>query len=83
MCDSGGACNQVLRTVVLQSRKTATSLKEKKHKWRTFTIKKQLEIPSARSWAAPVRATGMVQKRQAVWPVHHVQNHTCRVTMQG
>ncbi len=26
--------------------------------------------------AAPVRATGMVQKRQAVRPVHHGQNHT-------
>jgi hypothetical protein len=24
----------------------------------TFTINQQLEIPSARSWAAPVRATG-------------------------
>ncbi len=35
-------------------------------------------IPTARSWAAPVRATGMVRKRQAVWPVHHVENHTCR-----
>jgi hypothetical protein len=29
----------------------------------TFTIKQQLEIPSARSWAAPVRATGTVQKK--------------------
>ncbi len=29
----------------------------------TFTIKQQLEIPSARSWAAPVRANGTVRKR--------------------
>ncbi len=47
----------------------------------TFTIQQQLEIPSARSWAAPVRATDMVRKRQALRPVHHVQNHTCRVTI--
>jgi hypothetical protein len=26
------------------------------------------------------KATGTVRKRQAVWPVHHIQNHTCRVT---
>jgi hypothetical protein len=31
----------------------------------TFTIKQQLEIPSARSWAAPVRATCKVRIRQA------------------
>ncbi len=42
----------------------------------TFIILK-LEIPSARSWTALVRATGMVQKRQPV----HVQNHTCRVNL--
>jgi hypothetical protein len=30
--------------------------------------------------AAPVRATDTVRKRQAVQPVHHIQNHTCRVT---
>ncbi len=47
----------------------------------TFTIKQQLEIPSARSWAAPVRATGTVQKRHAVRPVHHIQNHTSQVTL--
>ncbi len=35
----------------------------------TFTIEQQLEIPSARNWAAPVRATGMVQK------------HTCQITL--
>jgi hypothetical protein len=34
------------------------------------------ETPSARSAAAPVRATGTVRKRQAVLPVHQVQNHT-------
>ncbi len=34
-----------------------------------------LEIPSARSWAALVRAIRTVR------PVHHVQNHTCRVTL--
>jgi hypothetical protein len=41
----------------------------------TFTLlyKKQLEIPSARSWAAPVRATGTVRKRQAVLPGHSPQ----------
>ncbi len=31
--------------------------------------------------AAPVRATGTVRKRQAVRPVHNVQNHTCLVTL--
>jgi hypothetical protein len=43
----------------------------------TFTM----EIPSARNWAAPIRATGTVRKRQVVRPVHHAQNHTCRVTL--
>jgi hypothetical protein len=38
-----------------------------------------MKIPS-RSRAAPVRATSTVWKRQAVWPVHHIQNHACRVT---
>ncbi len=47
----------------------------------TFTIYQQLEIPSARSWAAPARATGTVWTRQAVRPFHHVQNPTCRVTI--
>jgi hypothetical protein len=47
----------------------------------TFTIKHQLVIPSARSWASPVRATGTVRKRQAVEPVHHGQTHTCRITL--
>jgi hypothetical protein len=28
-----------------------------------------------------IKATGTVGKRQAVRPVHHVQNHTCRVTL--
>ncbi len=43
----------------------------------------QLEIPSARSWewAAPVRATGMVRKRQAAWTVHQGQNHAYRVIL--
>jgi hypothetical protein len=45
------------------------------------TIQQQLEIPSARSWAAPAGATGTVRTRGAVRPVHHVQNHTCRVTL--
>ncbi len=46
----------------------------------TFTIYKS-------SWkfhqhaAASARATGTVRKRQAVPPVHHVQNHTCWVTL--
>jgi hypothetical protein len=34
----------------------------------TFTISQQLSNPSARSWAAPVRATGTVRKRQAIQP---------------
>jgi hypothetical protein len=40
----------------------------------TFIMKQQQEIPSARSWAAPVRASETVQ------PVHHVQNESYRVT---
>jgi hypothetical protein len=44
----------------------------------TFTIKQQLEIPSARSLTDPVRATGTVRKSQELRPVHHEQNHTCR-----
>ncbi len=47
----------------------------------TDGCEQQLEIQSARSWAAPVRATGTVQKRQALRPVHHIQSHTCRVTL--
>ncbi len=35
----------------------------------------------APSWAAPVRATGSVQKSKAAGPVHHLQNHTCWVTL--
>jgi hypothetical protein len=30
---------------------------------------------------APVSATDTVRKRKAVWPVHHVQNQICRVTL--
>ncbi len=44
-------------------------------------LHKLLEIPSARSRTAPVRETGTVRKMPAVRPVHHVQNHTCRVTL--
>jgi hypothetical protein len=45
-----------------------------------YCITAPLEIPSARMQrAALVRATGMVRKKQAVRPLHHVQNHTCRV----
>jgi hypothetical protein len=47
----------------------------------TFTILQQLKISSARSWAAPVTATGTVQKNQVVWPVHHGQNHSSRATL--
>ncbi len=47
----------------------------------TFTTLQQLEIPSAPSWGAPAKATGTVGKIQAVRPVHHIQNHTCRVTL--
>jgi hypothetical protein len=36
---------------------------------------------SARSWAAPVRATGTERKRQAVGPFHYVKSQTCRVTL--
>jgi hypothetical protein len=39
----------------------------------TFSTYHQLEISSALSWIAPVRATGTVRKKQAVWPVHHAQ----------
>ncbi len=40
------------------------------HDWWLCTFAKwqQLEIPSARSWAAPVKAAGTVRKRQALWP---------------
>jgi hypothetical protein len=41
----------------------------------TFTMQQQL-MPSACSWAAPVRANSTVRKRQAVRPVRHIQNHT-------
>jgi hypothetical protein len=40
---------------------------------------------SARSWAAPVRVTGTEREKvggRARGPVHHVQNETCRVTLQ-
>jgi hypothetical protein len=47
----------------------------------TFILYQLQEIPSARSWAVPFRATGTVRKRQAVRPVHHIQNHTCRVAL--
>ncbi len=47
----------------------------------TVTIWQQLDIPSASSWAAPVRATVAVRKRQLVRSAHGVQNHTCRVTL--
>jgi hypothetical protein len=75
-------CNQREGNGLLEYR-AMTSLHEIAHdEWLcTFTKKQQLEILSARSWEAPVRATGTVRKRQAVWPVHHVQNHNCRVTL--
>jgi hypothetical protein len=60
------------------------SFREVDHRWLcAFIIEQQLEIPSALSWAAPVRATGTVRKEQALRlrPVRHVQNHTCRVTL--
>ncbi len=41
----------------------------------TFTTQQEMEIPSARSWAATVRATGTVRERQAVRPAHHIQNY--------
>ncbi len=47
----------------------------------TFTIQQQLDISLAHSWAALFRAAGTVRKRQAVRPVHHIQNHICRVTL--
>ncbi len=45
------------------------------------TIQHQLKILSASSWEAPISATGTVRKRQAVWPIHHVQNHIYRVPL--
>jgi hypothetical protein len=48
----------------------------------TFTIKHQLQIPSAHSWAAPVRATSTGRKSQAALPVHPSITHKiCRVTL--
>jgi hypothetical protein len=41
--------------------------------------KQQMKI---RSSEVPVGATSSERKRQAVRPVHHVQNQTCRVTLQ-
>ncbi len=39
----------------------------------TFIIKQQLEIPLARSWAAPVRATERLWKSLAEWAIHHIK----------
>jgi hypothetical protein len=39
-------------------------------------VQHQLNIPSAAT-----KATGTVRKRQAVRPAHHIQNHTCWVTL--
>ncbi len=49
--------------------------------WRMVVFIYYVKIPSARSWAAPIRAANTVRNRQAVRPVHHVQDHTCRVTL--
>ncbi len=46
-----------------------------------YHLKKQLEIPSASSWTGLDRASGTLRKSQAVWSVHHIQNHTFRVTL--
>jgi hypothetical protein len=46
----------------------------------TFTIIQQLEIPSARSWAAPVRVTGTVWKKGGTARPSRTY-HTCRVTL--
>ncbi len=43
--------------------------------WRIYYIT-AAEILSAHSWAASVRATGTVRKRQTVQPVRHLQNHS-------
>ncbi len=46
------------------------SLREVAHDgWFHLLYNSSLKVPSARSWAAPVRATGKVWKRQAVRPV--------------
>ncbi len=47
---------------------TMPSLREVAHGgwFFTFTIEQQLEVPSARSWEAPVRIAGTVQERQGV-----------------
>jgi hypothetical protein len=39
-------------------------------------VQQLLNIPSAAT-----KATGTVRKRQAVRPAHHIQNHTCWVTL--
>jgi hypothetical protein len=46
-----------------------------------FIVKQHLGIPSACSRAASARGNGTVRKRLSVRPVHHVQNHTCPVTL--
>jgi hypothetical protein len=38
-------------------------------------------IISAHSLTAPDRATGTVQKRQGIWPIYQIQNHTCQVNL--
>ncbi len=75
-------CNQRLCMGLLEYR-AMTSLHDIAHdEWLcTFTIKQQLEIPSARCWAAPVRETGTVRKRQTIGPVHprnksHLPGHS-------
>ncbi len=45
-----------------------------------YFIKEAKKIPISPQLGSSCRATGPVRKRQVVRPVHHVQNHTCRVT---
>ncbi len=67
--------------MVLPGYQAMSSLRNVAHdEWLcTFAKQKQLEAPSARSWAAPVKATGTVRKRQAV----HGPSITCKITPTG
>jgi hypothetical protein len=48
----------------------------------TFTIQQELEISLAHNWAALVRATRYsTENAGGIRPVHHIQNHICRVTL--
>jgi hypothetical protein len=65
----------------LLEHQTVSSLRDLAHDGLLSYIYQQLEFPSAFSWAASIRAIGTERKSTAVRPVHHVQTHTCRVTL--